>query len=100
MIVHIVVYNGLFFFVFYMSNKVFFYIMIIIIIIIIIIIARGDSSAGKLLCVFLFERFAVRISPLAFFVDAPYMCGSQKNALARLYWVFLYLPDRCVCGGI
>ena len=27
------------------------------------------------------------------------MCGSQKNALTRLYWVFLSLPDRCVCEG-
>ena len=35
-------------------------------------------SVGRLLCVCLVERFAVRISPLAFFADAPYMCGSQK----------------------
>ena len=40
--------------------------------------SRGDSSVDKLLCVFLVKRFTVRISPLAFFADAPYMCGSQK----------------------
>ena len=54
-------------------------IIIITIIIIIIIIAWGDSSVGRLLCDFLVERFTVRISPLAFFADAPYMCGSQKT---------------------
>ena len=63
-------------------------------------IFRGDSSVGRLLCVCLVERFAVRISPLAFFADTLYMCCSQKNTLARLYRVFLSLPDRCVCGGI
>ena len=41
--------------------------------------ARGDSSAGRLLYVCLVEMFAVRISPLAFFADAPYMCGSQET---------------------
>ena len=41
--------------------------------------AQGDSSVVRLLYVFLVERFAVRISPLAFFADAPYMCGSQKT---------------------
>ena len=54
-------------------------IILIIIILIIIVIARGDSSVGRLLRVCLVERFAVRISPLAFFADAPYMCGSQKT---------------------
>ena len=40
----------------------------------------GDSSVGRLVCVFLVERFAVRISTLAFCADAPYMCGSQKRS--------------------
>ena len=38
------------------------------------------------------ERFTVRISPLAFFVDAPYMCGSQKmlrQDYTRCYLAFL-----------
>ena len=39
--------------------------------------AGGDSSVGRLMLV---ERFAVRKSPLAFFADAPYMCGSQKRS--------------------
>ena len=55
-------------------------IIMIIMIIIIIIISRGDSSVGRLLYVFLVERFTVRISTLAFFADAPYMCGSQKRS--------------------
>ena len=42
-------------------------------------IIRSDSSVGRLLCVCLVERFAVRVSPLAFFADAPYICGSQKT---------------------
>ena len=35
-----------------------------------------------------------------------FLCGRTlyvrfaKNAPARLFWVFLSLPDRCVCGGI
>ena len=70
-------------------------IIIIIIILIIIIIAWGDSSVGRLLCVFLIERFAIRISPLAF-LRMHLICAVRKNALARLYWVFLNLPDRCV----
>ena len=40
----------------------------------------SDSSVGRLLCVCLVKRFTVRISPLAFFADAPYMCGSQKRS--------------------
>ena len=55
-------------------------VIIIITITIIIIVAGGDSSVGRLLCVFLVEKFAVRISPLAFFANAPYMCGSQKRS--------------------
>ena len=38
-----------------------------------IIIASQDYS--RLLCFFLIKKFTVRISPLAFFADAPYMCG-------------------------
>ena len=44
------------------------------------LIIEGNSSVDRLLCVFLVERFAVRISPLSFFTDAPYMCGSQKRS--------------------
>ena len=28
------------------------------------------------------------------------ICAVCKNTLAWLYWVFLSLPDRCVCGGV
>ena len=48
--------------------------------IIIIITSQGNSSVGRLRCLFLVKRFTVRISPLALFVNALYICGSQRRS--------------------
>ena len=31
---------------------------------------------------------------------AHFLCVVRKNILARLYWVFHSLPDRCICGSV
>ena len=63
---------------------------------IIIIITGGDSSDCRLL-LFLFSQ-EVRGSNLT----TGFLCGRIlyvrfAKTQARLYWVFLSLPDRCVC---
>ena len=45
--------------------------------------ARGDSSVDRLLCVFLVERFAVRISPLAF-LRTHLICAVRKKRSGKI----------------